>query len=566
MLDELSLIQEAFNNLEEQKERFLKCERAYRAEYKDNNRTSKLKSSEKSQSRLYVPLIKTTINIIHSIFKTSFMSDVCPIEISRVGYRSDNDLILANALSAMLKEKWKSKEHRIGLSKAVLSALYLPLGIVSLYYDSTYRAIRTKFIPITDLAFDKSASDINDIEYVAYRWGQSVREIKEKIKNKKYKQKDTALIYAHNELDSKRVEMKDIYIKTSKDGEVFWRLKSFANGVLVREAKFSTLPFHFGYCIEAMPSIELDERENEIAVYGSCIPEIAAEIQEEYNIKRNQKINIVERQIDPVYIVDKTAGAISISDIVANKKFIRTDTMQGKRVSDLIQPLPPVAAYPLSEEINMLNHEYEIATGVNSVMTGQTSPSDRRASTALQVVNAASSSRIESMIQTLIETMLLGYATHFVELIYKFSSDDEFIKATEDMQIIEKIGTQSERVRNKLDFDIKVNFGTSISKDMRVSQLNSLLGMLGQAGVNSPELAGVIAKEIIGNIMGENAPIEQIDMAINQAKAQQELALAQQQQELVARDQEMMMNEAAQSESTPSEEELEMASLKAGGI
>lgn len=184
MDNDLNLIEKAFKDLENHKERFLKCEAAFLATYKDDKRTSKLKNSERSRSKLYVPLIKTTVFIIHAIFKTSFMSDRCPIEITRVGRRSDDDLVLQNALTAVLKNRWKKKEHRVGLSKAVLSALYLPLGIVNLFYDKEQGDIATRFIPITDLAFDKYASDINDIEYVCYKWRQSVRQVEEKNQNK----------------------------------------------------------------------------------------------------------------------------------------------------------------------------------------------------------------------------------------------------------------------------------------------------------------------------------------------------------------------------------------------
>ena len=114
--------------------------------------------------------------------------------------------------------------------------------------------------------------------------------------------------------------MKDIYKKIYVNGRQMWELKSFANDYLVRETRFSTLPFHFGYCIDAMPSIDESLRESENAVYGSCVPEVVKEIQKEYNIKRNQKIDITENQIDPSFIVDKTKGAVALSDVMARKK------------------------------------------------------------------------------------------------------------------------------------------------------------------------------------------------------------------------------------------------------
>lgn len=557
MNEDLNLIERAFSDLEQHKNRFLECERAFRAEYEgEDNRTTKRKNSERSRSKLYIPLIKTTIFIIHAIFKTSFMSDRCPIEITRVGRRSDNDLILQNALTAVLKNRWKKKEHRVGLSKAVMSALYLPLGIVNLFYDKEQGDIATRFIPITDLAFDKHASDINDIEYVCYKWRQSVRQVEEKIKTKFYKNKDKDRILGSKTEWSQRVQMKDIYKKIYVNGRQMWELKSFANDCLVRETRFSTLPFHFGYCMDAMPSIDESTRENENAVYGSCVPEVVKEIQREYNIKRNQKIDITENQIDPSFIVDKTKGVVTVSDVMARKKVIRVEADMGARVSDVIMPFPVPPTYQLSEEIAMLSKEYEIATGVNSVMTGQTGPSDRRAMGALQTVNAASSMRIESMMQTLLETMLSSYAQHFVELLYRFVSDDEFIKITEDENIIEAIGTLAERKANRLDFDVSVNFGTTIANEVKISQLNGLLGVLAQNQISSPQITGEIVKEVLTLILGENAPIEQVDQAMAQMMATQEAAQA----EAVTQDEE------AQIKNEPSEEDMEMAALVNGGI
>lgn len=557
MNEDLNLIERAFSDLEQHKKRFLECERAFRAEYEgEDNRTSKRKNSERSRSKLYIPLIKTTIFIIHAIFKTSFMSDRCPIEITRVGRRSDNDLILQNALTAVLKNRWKKKEHRVGLSKAVMSALYLPLGIVNLFYDKEQGDIATRFIPITDLAFDKHASDINDIEYVCYKWRQSIRQVEEKIKTKFYKSKDKDRILGSKTEWSQRVQMKDIYKKIYVNGRQMWELKSFANDCLVRETRFSTLPFHFGYCMDAMPSIDESTRENENAVYGSCVPEVVKEIQKEYNIKRNQKIDITENQIDPSFIVDKTKGVVTVSDVMARKKVIRVETDMGTRVSDVIMPFPVPPTYQLSEEIAMLSKEYEIATGVNSVMTGQTGPSDRRAMGALQTVNAASSMRIESMMQTLLETMLSSYAQHFVELLYRFVSDDEFIKITENENIIEAIGTLAERKANRLDFDVSVNFGTTIANEVKISQLNGLLGVLAQNQISSPQITGEIVKEVLTLILGENAPVEQVDQAMAQMMAAQEAAQA----EAVTQDEE------AQIKNEPSEEDMEMAALVNGGI
>ncbi|WP_298706265.1 hypothetical protein, partial [uncultured Campylobacter sp.] len=324
------------------------------------------------------------------------------------------------------------------------------------------------------------------------------------------------------------------------------------------------LPFHYGYCIETTPSINEDEREDEIAIYGSCIPEIVWELQEEYNIKRNQKIDITENQIDPPYAIDKDAGSVAISDITARKKFIRTSPGPGRTVKDVITVMSEPGTYGLSEEIAMLKNEYEIATGVNSVMTGQTSPSDRRATSALQAVNSASGTRIESMLQTLLDTMLQSYAEHFVWLIYKFTSDEEFVRITEDPQIIEKIGDRSA----PLDFDVNVNFGTTIANEVKIGQLNSLMQVLAQANMATPAISGEIIKEILTLILGENAPIEAIDEAMAQMQAlqQAQLQAAQQPQSAAEGEDGEAPDVPDRDEHPPSEDELDRAALLNGGI
>lgn len=520
--DKLTKINYAFSKLSEQEERFKRFERAYRASwdsYEDfKKRNHLIKKEGLTRSKLYVPLIKTTCNILHSLFKTSFLSNGCPIEITRIGLRSEHDLLLQNALNAAVKIFWRESSHKIGLSRAVLSAIYLPLGVLSLYWSDSQ--VKTKHIPINDIAFDPDCSDINDIEYVCYRYKASKREVEEKFKSGLYindEAKDEILRSSEYE----RIEISEIYEKKRDKGKLIWNLSAFANDKFVRSAKFSYLPFHFGYTIESMPPIDKSLRSSHIGVYGSCVPEMVQEIQEEYNIKRNQKIDLVESAIDPQVAINSTAGAISMEDLKFRRKYVRVETNMGASVRDMIVPLHEGNNYALTEEIAMLNKEYEIATGVNSVMTGQTSPSDRRAMGALQIVNASSSMRVESMMMTLVDTMLNGYARHFVELIYHNIADEDIIAITESKDIIEKIGTKEERKNAFLDFDIKTNFGTTISQEIQINQLNTLISVLAQYGVNNADLLMPILKDLIVLMRGENAPIEELNKAFETMKASQ---------------------------------------------
>lgn len=519
----LFLIDDAFSKLENQKDRFLACERVYNATYDDahRRRLAPQRSNIVERSRIYVPLAKTSIDILHSIFKSSFLGSGCPIEITRIGYNDDHDRALRDALTAAVKAKWRENKHFIGISRAVLSALYLPLGVVSVYWGDG--DIQTKFIPINTIAFDPYASDINDVEYICYKFAKSRNDVKAKFKSGFYRSDDEYAVLK----SGRRVLIKEIYEKNWDKGG--WDLTSYANDIEVRKAWFAQLPFCYGYCFENMPSVGRDDLLNDdyIGVYGSCLPERVKELQQEYNIKRNQKIDLIENAIDPQFAINSEGGIVNANDLLSRKKVIRCNLSGDGDISKVVAPLMPTGSvYDVTTEIEMIKAEYEIASGVNSIMTGVTSASDRRSNTSLQTINAASGVRVESMFQSLAATMLHEYAKKYVKLLYKNLDDEYLIKITENPDIINIIGSKEERMSSDIDFDINVNFGTTISADVVVSKINTLLGSLAQLGLNNPNLIMPLIKEMSVALLGENAPVHLIDEAFKQMQAQQELAMA----------------------------------------
>ncbi|WP_096030226.1 portal protein [Campylobacter lanienae] len=519
----LFLIDDAFSKLENQKDRFLACERVYNATYDDahRRRLAPQRSNIVERSRIYVPLAKTSIDILHSIFKSSFLGSGCPIEITRIGYNDDHDRALRDALTAAVKAKWRENKHFIGISRAVLSALYLPLGVVSVYWGDG--DIQTKFIPINTIAFDPYASDINDVEYICYKFAKSRNDVKAKFKSGFYKSDDEYAVLKAG----RRILIKEIYEKNWEKGG--WDLTSYANDIEVRKAWFNQLPFCYGYCFENMPSVSRDDLLNDdyIGVYGSCLPERVKELQQEYNIKRNQKIDLIENAIDPQFAINSEGGIVNANDLLARKKVIRCNLSGDGDISKVVAPLLPTGSvYDVTTEIEMIKSEYEIASGVNSIMTGVTSASDRRSNTSLQTINAASGVRVESMFQSLAATMLHEYAKKYVKLLYKNLDDEYLIKITENPDIITIIGSKEERMSSDIDFDINVNFGTTISSDVVVSKINTLLGTLAQLGLNNPNLIMPLIKEMSVALLGENAPVYLIDEAFKELQAQQELAMA----------------------------------------
>ena len=102
--------------------------------------------------------------------------------------------------------------------------------------------------------------------------------------------------------------------------------------------------------------------------------------------------------------------------------------------------------------------------------------------------------------------MLQSYADSFIDIVYRHTSDEDFIELTEDENILEVVGNYGRRA--PLKYDASVNFGTTISKNVKINELSSLLQMLLQNQSTNPEKTNEILNEILTLIRGENADTE----------------------------------------------------------
>jgi hypothetical protein len=178
---DLLRIDKLFNNQEKSLLTiWLKNEKLYNAEF-DNEQLEKLK--KKKRSKLFIPAIRNTVNIIKAIFATAFFSHGCPIELVPIG-EDENELWTdRNKVIKYYFEKLKPNKE---LSKAFLSALLYRMGVVITYWDDSRKKVITTFIPITDIAFDSECVNIDDVQEIAYKYYESNRVIKQKIKDGYY--------------------------------------------------------------------------------------------------------------------------------------------------------------------------------------------------------------------------------------------------------------------------------------------------------------------------------------------------------------------------------------------
>lgn len=500
-------INKAFDKLDKYTPIWLDFERYYNAKHTEKQ----FRKLEKlGRSKLFIPVTRNIINIIRSIFSTSFFSQGNPIELSVTSADSNEKMQHLNKLCDYHYKKLKPNKE---LNKAFLSALTFGLGIVITYWDSAKSKVITTFIPITDVAFDYEANNIDDIEYICYKFYESKRSIEGKFKSgfyNKNKSKDDLFKNDNSKNEFKRYEVKEIIYTDNL------KVRTFINDILVREDKFEQLPFQYGYAIDKLPSIDKEKRKDEILVYGATITEFISTLNDEINIKRNQKNDIQEEMINPSIIIPDTTQ-INAQDLKKGAgKRIRAE---GGTDGLMFMPTPP--EYSINSDLQLLDKDISDASSVNSIQQGQTGASDRRSANALAVVNANSSMRTEEMITLCNETLFEHWAKSWIKLILKNTSDEIIKKVTGADYPFGKKGE-----REDIEFDININFGMTIDKEKRINDLMTLLQIMAQNPNINPKIIERIFKEILTIRMGDSLNVEKLFNELKEQEAANALAQA----------------------------------------
>jgi len=493
-----SLIDEAFSRQSKYHSEWLTYELYYRAKFSDKQ-LRKIKKTKRSH--LFIPVTRNIINIVKSIFTTSFFSAGCPIEVTYVG---QSDPAKAAAATALVKYHYDRSKPYKELSRAFWSALTMRIGIVLTFWDSSREKIITRNISVKDLAFDYEATGIDDVQYLAYRFYESGNDIYDKIKSKFYKDISVKEFFGPGDPDEKFNKRYKVEELIRRKGDK-WTVMTFCDGKLMRESEFARNPFQYGYAIDEYEYVDMELQKDQILVYGGSMVELTRQIQDEINIKRNQKNDIQEEKINPTYFVDDT---VTVNPFDLKKGPGTAIKVKGK-LSGLM-PRPTPSENSLDNDLALLTkQDLEDATGVNGIVRGGTSSSDRRSAAALSIINANSSPRIEDMILLITDTLFYNWAKTFTYLALKHSPSSLIEEIMEDSS--NPLGRKKERV---LDFDIRVNFGASINKDVRLSDLKDMLMMfLQNRDPNNEEERDFInglTNEIVRGKLGENTKVPEL--------------------------------------------------------
>lgn len=457
------------------------------------------KKSKFKRSKLFVPITQNVISIVESIFSSSFFSAGCPIEILPVG---DSDKEAIAKVNVVIKDYWDRSSPYGELAKVFRSSLIFPLACCQSYWECD--TVRVDNIPLTDFATDPEALNHQGVEYVAHQYKESANVIQSNIDNKVYlSPEDKSKLWGNKDFEDvkyDRFDIKEIFERCFEKGKEVWRVTTICNGVKLRDKEElkDGLPFSYGYAINQLPSVDTSVRAQQNLSHGLSFIETFKNLQDEVNIKRNQKNDIIENKVVPKYFIASTAGVNPAMLDGETNKHTKCDNISG--IFAKTQP----AEYDLTADLGMLNKDIEDATGVNGILKGSTSASDRRSSIALSTVNANSSMRVEQMIMLVCDTLFKPFAKRFVRLVLK--NHDE----TRARKLLELESGAPNPLKNIEDYDVKINFGSTVNQNAKIQDLMTVFQMLSQNQNIDPDFLMDLLKEILTILLGENTNLNKL--------------------------------------------------------
>ncbi len=467
------------------------------------------RAKELNRSYVQSPIARDTVLIKRSIFSTSFNIADFPMTISKVG---EEDSERARQLRIAAAYYWGKSKPFVELNKAMLRMLIFPVGIVSQYWDKQKRNIPVEECNPMDVCLDPDARNADDVQYLTYRYQKTGKEIRHIIMNdKKLKKKlrfynklkdhDEFFLTSYD-VDTfepfKRYKFKEIFIKTGNG----WLCKTYypAGNLLLRVTKFAESPFQWGFAREQLSSVDDAVREKQILAYGESEIDYIKEHVVAINKRRNQHTDIVEEQINPsIYLGD---------DAKVNPANLKRGAGAKIPVGDVkqIQERRAPSTAGVHEDLSMLNEDIEQTSSVNGLYKAQTSGSDRRATGALALLSAQSSTRIEEQIMTANNTLFSHVAKSFVKKVFRYVDD----KTLKMLGIEEPMIGVDHPQEAPFDFVVDVEFGSSAKRQEMYAAYMDSVAVLGQFQNVNPNTVDTLVEKAMQIKVGDDFKVENL--------------------------------------------------------
>lgn len=315
-----------------------------------------------------------------------------------------------------------------------VSCLYTPLvkafrqlqiygtAILKVYWDSTTDGIIVEKIELKDIKFDTEAKSFTDCKYLVHDIYLTKNEILEHRDNgfflvdadyEKINDNGTNTLN-ENPSEFKRFKIQEVYEKQKNK----WYVSTIWKEQVVLRFKVELpdgLPFVVGTIKEQ--EVNPDGTDSTVQVYGDSISAPLIPLQREMTILRNQQLDIVDRQLNPRYII----GDKNINPFDFTNQKVSAITGDGNQVKELQTPNMRDSNF----NVDRLAVEAQEIIGVTDYAATGAKQMNKTA-TGMSILTSESSKILQHLLRGANETLIKPLFRKISHLVWTYGSAELF--------------------------------------------------------------------------------------------------------------------------------------------
>ncbi len=392
----------------------------------------------RNKSHLFFPKINSkTKRIVVSFQESYFSTDT----FAKVKATTDFEKDIEQAEALQKAVEYYTTTKMKSLYETFTPAFYYApiLGTVAarIYWDGDKPQI--DHVLLRDLKFDPAARTVDDIRYYVHDIYVTSADIKRYQRAGIYKTKGidpetmVSEAFAEDTTIHSRIKLQEVYTQNKK-GEwtvstIYDRSITLRQDVVLQDGN----PFVIGGLI---PQIERPLEDTDIVrVYfdspiGAIVP-----LQQELNIRKNQQIDAIRKQLDPQMLIPTMSG-INPIDIERGARFLRIKNPM--TVNIIPAPDPRVAG------VDMEAIEFDMSEniGVSPQQNGIGSETQKTA-TESSILSNEGNARIQGYMRSFNETFFKPIFSRVSQLVLKYGDDRFFAGVSRDnnFEFVARINT-----------------------------------------------------------------------------------------------------------------------------
>lgn len=462
----------------------------------------------KGKSRIPYYLIMTKLQKIHADFVEAYFTNKSFAKISAkktlksVYYDAQTDSFIpfsrglydgmtASAISSLQN----AIDYYTSDDEDGVSCLYTPLvkafrqlqiygtAILKVYWDSATDGIVVEKIELKDIKFDTEAKSFNDCKYMVHDIYMTKNEILEHRDNgfflpdadyEKINSNTGTNTFSENPSEFKRFKLQEVYEKSKNK----WYVSTIWNEQVVLRLKVELpdgLPFVVGTIKEQ--EVKPDGTDNTVQVYGDSISAPLIPLQREMTILRNQQLDIVDRQLNPRYII----GDKNINPFDFTNQKVSVIRGNGEQVKELQTPNMRDSNF----NVDRLGVEAQEIIGVTDYAATGAKQMNKTA-TGMSILTSESSKILQHLLRGANETLIKPLFRKISHLVWTYGNAELFwgIDRTQklDYQVGVDVGLGATNKETALNgktvaynkmiesAQLKLQLGQDATKDLLVAQ------------------------------------------------------------------------------------------------